>query len=62
MGSIIDIDTIKQEMEQDFDRLHDTGGDTNPYHDMIVNNEERQDTILSQIEQWSILSNMVNYI
>ena len=27
-----------------------------------VNNAEKVDTILSQMEQWSILSNVVNYI
>ena len=61
-GSIINVDTIKQEMEQDLDRLNDTSCDINPYHDIIVNNAERQDTILSQMEQWSILSNIVNSI
>ena len=29
--SVINIDTIKQEMEQDFSRLDDTCGDINPY-------------------------------
>ena len=28
----------------------------------MVNNAEKVDTILSQMEQWSILSNLVNYI
>ena len=27
-----------------------------------MNNAEKTDTILSQMEQWSILSNVVNYI
>ena len=61
-GSIINIHTIKQEMEQDLDRLDDASGDINPYHDIIVNKAERDNTILLQMEQWSILSNMVNYI
>ena len=30
-GSIINIDTIKQEREQDLERLDDTSGDINPY-------------------------------
>ena len=29
---------------------------------MIVNNTEKVETILSQMEQWSILSNVVNYV
>ena len=36
--------------------------DTNPYRELIVNNAERVYTILSQMEQWSILSNKVNYM
>ena len=31
--------------------LDDTSGDVNPYRELIVNNAERVDTILSQIEQ-----------
>ena len=42
-GSIINIDTIKQETEQDLDRLDDISGDINPYGYIIVNNAERQD-------------------
>ena len=49
-------------MEQDLNRLDDTCGDINPYCEIIVNNAEKHDTILLQMEQWSILSNMVNYI
>ena len=49
-------------MEQDLDRLDDTSGDINPYCDIIVNNAERKEAILSQMEQWSILSNTVIYI
>ena len=37
-------------------------GDINPYRELIVNNAEKVNTILSQIEQWSILSNIVNYV
>ena len=62
-GSIIHVDTnIKQEIDQDVDRIDDTSGEINPYHEIIVKNAERDNTILSQMEQWSILSNVVNYI
>ena len=64
LGSLINIDTIKQQMDQDqdLDRLDDTSGDINLYQELIVNNAEKVDTILSPMEQWSILSNVVNYI
>ena len=57
------MDVIKQEMDQDqdLDRLDDTSGDINPYGELMINNAEKVDTILSQMEQWSILSNMANY-
>ena len=37
-------------------------GDTNPYKEMIVNNAEKIEPLLAQMEQWSILSNTLNYI
>ena len=49
-------------MDQDLDRIDNTYGKINPYHEIIVNKAERDNTILSQMEQWSILSNVVNYI
>ena len=62
LGSIINIDTIKQELEQGVDKIDDTNGKINPYHDIIVNKAERDNTIISQMEQWSILSNVANYV
>ena len=35
---------------------------TNPYKELIVNNAEKLETVSTQMEQWSILSNMLNYI
>ena len=46
-GSVINVDTIKQEIDQDLNRLDDTSGDINPYQELIVNNVEKVDTILS---------------
>ena len=62
--TITNIYTIKQEIDQDqeLNRLDDTSRDINPYRELIVNNAEKVDTILSQMEQWSILSNVVNYV
>ena len=61
-GDIIKVDTIRQEIEQDIDRMDYASGDINQYCEIIVNKAERDNMILSQMEQWSILSNMVNYI
>ena len=36
-------------------------GDINPYRELIVNNTEKIETVILQMEQWSILSNIVNY-
>ena len=33
-----------------------------PYKELIVNNREKIELLLAQMEQWSILSNMLNYI
>ena len=55
--------TIKQEIEIDrLDKMDDTNGEVNPYHEIITNKVEKDDMIVSQMEEWSILSNVVNYI
>ena len=61
---IINTDTIQQEMEQEeqLNRIDDTNGKTNPYQELIVNNAERVDLLMTQMEQWSILSNILNYV
>ena len=43
-------------------KLDDTSRDVNPYRELIVNITEKIETVLSQMEQWSILNNVVNYI
>ena len=55
---------VKQEIEQDqeLSKLDDTSGDVNPYRELIVNNAEKIEKVLSLMEQWSILSTVVNYI
>ena len=37
-------------------------GETNPCKEMIVNNAEKIEPLMTQMEQWSILSNVLNYI
>ena len=34
-------------------------GDTNPYKEMIVNNAEKIEPLLAQVEQWSIFEQHV---
>ena len=42
--------------------MDDNSGDENPYRELIVNNAGRIENTLSQMEQWSILSNVINYV
>ena len=42
--------------------MDDDNGEVNPYRELIVNNAEKIDMQKSQIEQWSILSNLLNYV
>ena len=37
-------------------------GEVNPYRELIVNNTERIEPLMTQMEQWSILSNILNYV
>ena len=62
-GKIINIDTLQQEREQEEQlyRIDDMSGETNPYKELIVNNSEKIES-LTKMEQWSILSNVLNYI
>ena len=42
-GNIININTLKQEIEQDWElnRLDDTSRDINPYRELMVSNAEK---------------------
>ena len=61
---IINIDTIQQEIEQEeqLNKIYDTSGDTNPYKELIVNNAEKLEPLMTKMEQWSIMSNVLNYV
>ena len=63
-GEIINTKTIQQELEQErqFNKIDDTNGETNPYKELILNNTEKLDPLMIKMEQWSILSNVLNYI
>ena len=43
-------------------RIDDTSRETNPYKKLIVNNAENIEPLMTQMEQWSILSNVLNYV
>ena len=61
---IINTDTIEQGIEQEnqLSKTDDTSKETNPYQELIVNNAEKVETLMTQMEQWSILSNVLNYV
>ena len=56
--------TIEQEIEQDrqLDNMDDTRGETNQYKEFIVNNAEKIEPLMTQMEQWLILINVLNYV
>ena len=55
---------MKEKIDPDIelDKMDDNSGDENPYRDLIVNNAGKIENTLSQMEQWSILSNVINYV
>ena len=63
-GEMINTETLQQELEHKrlLNMIDDVSGDTNPYKEMIVNNAEKIEPLLAQMEQWSILNNMLTYI
>ena len=64
LGKIINTETLQQELghERQLNRADDTKGETNPYKKLIVNNAEKIEPLLAQMEQWSILRKTLNYI
>ena len=58
LGSLINKNTMKEEI----DKMDDTSGDENPYRELIVNNAGKVESTLFQMEQWLILSNVINYL
>ena len=61
---MINTETLQQELEceRQLSKIDETSGETNPYTDLIVNYAEKIEPLLAQMEQWLILSNMLNYI
>ena len=61
---MINTKTLQQELEhkRQLNKIDHSSGETNPYKELIINNTEKIEPLLAQMEQWSILSNMLNYI
>ena len=61
LEGIVNIDTIKQGIEEDKSSKNNIDNEeVNLYHNIIINNIDRENIVTSQMEQWSILSNVVN--
>ena len=61
---MINTDTVQQEIEQEkkLNKIDDDNGEINPYRELVVNNAERTELLMTQMEPWSILSNILNYV
>ena len=42
--------------------MDDDNCEVNPYRELVVNNAEKIEMQKTQMEQWSILSNLLNYV
>ena len=64
LGSLINKETIKEEIDSDAElgRVDDDSGDENQYRELIVNNASKMECTSPQMEQWSTLSNVINYV
>ena len=64
LGSLINNYIIKEELDVDIEleRMDNNSGDENPHKELKVINASRVDSALIQIQQWSILSNVINYV
>ena len=59
--NICNIDTKKKQKIK-AEKLDNNNDKRNPYHAKITNKTKKNNTMLSQMEQSSILSNVVNYV
>ena len=51
-----------REQEKQLNRIDDKNGEVNPYREHTVNNAKRTEPLMTQMEQWLILSDILNYI
>ena len=63
-GEPINADMVQQEIEQEkqLNKLDNDSGEENPFRELVINNAEKIEAQKTQMEQWSILSNKLNYI
>ena len=60
---VVNVATIKQEIEEDKLSSNNIDDDeVNPCHEIITNKIDKENIITLQMKQWSILSNIVNYV
>ena len=61
---IVNTNMMEQEIEQErqLDKMDDTSREINPYKELIVNNAEKIESLITQMDQWSILGNILNYV
>ena len=63
LGSLINKNTVEElDAEAELYRMDNNNGDENPCRDLVVNNIDRVEMPYSPMEQWSILSNVINYM
>ena len=64
LGSLINKNTMKEEIDPDIelDKIDDNSGDENLYRELIANDAGKIENMLSKMEQWSILSDVINYV
>ena len=64
MGEIINVGMVKHEIEQEkqLSQMDYDSGEVIPYRELVVNNAEKIEMQKTQMEQWSILSNSLNYV
>ena len=63
-GGTINTNIVQQEIEQEnqLSRMDDDIGEVNPYREREVNNAGKVEMPKTQMEQWSILSNLLDYV
>ena len=63
-GESVNADAIQQEVEEEkqLSKIDDDSGKENSYRELVISNAEKIEVQKNQMEQWSILSNKLNYI
>ena len=59
---IVNIATIKQEIKENKLGRNMDEDEVSPFPEMITSKKGKENIITTQMKQWSILSNIVNYV